>query len=66
MNKEKKVRKIRNRALTQDRPHKVQELKVYEPSKNDLCHKDNMGHDYRFLIFDSYGCCARCGSEILT
>ena len=59
-------RKIRNRALTKDRPSKVIELRIYEPQKNDPCYKDNMGHDYRFLPFDRYGCCSRCGSEILT
>ena len=66
MNKEKVVRKIRSRALTKDRPTKVHELRVYEPTKNDICHLSRMGHDYRFLPFDNYAVCSRCGSEILT
>jgi hypothetical protein len=64
--KEKKVKKVRNRAFTQDRPNKVAELRIYEPDKNSPCHQSQMGHNYIFYPFDRYGCCDRCGSEILT
>jgi len=64
--KEKKVKKIRNRAFTQDRPSKVIELRIYEPDKNDPCHPSQRGHNYVFYPFDRYGCCSVCSSEILT
>ena len=59
-------KKIRNRAFASDRPTKKEHLRIYEPSKDDPCHKDNMKHDYRFMIGDRLGTCSRCGSEILT
>lgn len=59
-------KKIKSRALSKDRPTKVEQLRVYEPTKKDPCFKENMGHDYRFLPFDNYAVCSRCGSEILT
>jgi len=66
MNKEKTVKKIRSRALTKDRPTKKEQLRIYEPEKNDPCHANNLKHDYRFLPFDNYGVCSRCNSEVLT
>lgn len=59
-------KQIRNRTFTQDSPTKVIQLRVYEPSKNDLCHPTQRGHDYRFYIGSRLGTCSRCGSEILT
>lgn len=59
--------KIRNRALTQDRPTKINQLKKVDiTNKNHSCNPANRGHDYRFLIKDNYGCCSKCGDEVLT
>lgn len=66
MSKQKNVKKVRNRALTSDRPDKIEKLRVYEPDKKDPCHPSQLGHDYRFYPFDRYACCSRCGSEIIT
>ena len=61
MNKEKK---IINRA-EHNRPLKTDQLRIsnIEGSKHPCYGK---GHEYTFYLKDRYGCCARCGSEILT
>ena len=64
--KTKNVKKIFNRAFNKNRPTKIHELRSIDNTlKTHFCHKDNGGHDYRFYPFDNYGCCSKCGSEIL-
>jgi hypothetical protein len=61
----KKEKKVINREFRKDKPVKVEQLRIYNPDKNHPCHPNNLKHDYRFYPFSSYGCCARCGSEVL-
>lgn len=57
---------LRNRALSGDRPKREDDLRrsPIAGNKNHPCHEN--GHDYRFLRDDRYGCCKRCGDEVLT
>lgn len=54
-----------NRALSKDRPEKAAECRRNIHKPND-CPCKLHGCDFVFLPFDRYGCCTRCGDEILT
>lgn len=58
--------KLKNRALTKDRPKKVKELRtINTESKLHQCNPLNGGHEYQFCLKDNYGYCVNCGNEIL-
>ena len=61
---------LRNRANSSDRPTNANDLRQVGIVKADSlaphkC-KEGIGHDHRFQRFDRYGCCAKCGDEVLT
>lgn len=58
---------LRNRALDRDRPekpHELREVRMDSPAGKKC--KEAGGHDHVFLVMDRYGCCTRCGDEVLT
>lgn len=62
-----KERELRNRANDSDRPTKPQQLREVplDSVAGKKC-KDAGSHDHIFQRFDRYGCCTRCGDEVLT
>ena len=59
-----KITKIVNRA-EYNRPLKVEQLRISNiEGPSHPCY--GKGHEYYFYLKDRYGCCCRCGSEILT
>lgn len=54
-----------NRALTSDRPDRSEKLRVSHPrGPAHPCFES--GHNTVFLRGDRYGCCTKCGNEMLT
>lgn len=65
-----KDRSIRNRANDRDRPRfgkDCREVPLVKPEANapDRC-KEGEGHSHVFIVGDRYGCCTKCGDEVLT
>lgn len=58
---------LRNRANDRDRPKDTLELRQikFTDARAKAC-KAAGGHDHIFQRFDRYGCCTRCGDEVLT
>jgi hypothetical protein len=57
----------RNRANDKDRPRTpglLREVPMNSPAGKKC--KEAGGHDHIFQRFDRYGCCTRCGDEVLT
>jgi hypothetical protein len=60
-------RKIINRAFASNRPIKASDCREAVIDKEDKCHpSQGFGHEFEFYPFDNYGCCKRCGTEVLT
>jgi hypothetical protein len=58
----------RNRASTSDRPRdsdSCREVPLVDRPQPGRCHKER-GHAHVFRRGDRYGCCAKCGDEVLT
>jgi len=65
------LEKLRNRANAHDRPtvHTLRHVQLAKPGTRlnpHQCSRDTGGHDHRFQVKDNYGCCSRCGDEVLT
>lgn len=60
---------LRNRANHKDRPWRAGLCRTVPLVKADSTErhrcKEGQGHDHIFLPFDRYGCCTRCGDEVL-
>jgi hypothetical protein len=55
----------RNRKDTADRPRKAKDLRESLLFVGHQC-REAGGHDHVFARGDNYGCCTRCGDEVLT
>ena len=61
----KKKKEIVNRARAKDRPRTSEQLRnSHIGSDKHPCY--GKGHEHIFLRGDRYGCCKRCGNEVLT
>lgn len=61
---------LRNRANAHDRPRTASTLREVPLVKSDSpvqnrC-RECQGHEHVFMYGDRYGCCTRCGDEVLT
>lgn len=57
---------LRNRANDRDRPKEPKDLReVPLSSIGGRACKEAGGHDHVFIPYDRYGCCTRCGDEVL-
>lgn len=55
---------LRNRHNSKDRPERENECRSGLISLQTQCKL--LGHDWVFKRFDNYGCCTRCGCEVIT
>lgn len=60
---------LRNRANDRDRPrdsHELRQVYLVDRPQANRCSKETGGHNHVFQRGDRYGCCTRCGDEVLT
>lgn len=60
-----KDKKPTNRANSKERPTKSSECRSNHPATSHKHPCFEVGHTYNFEPFDRYGCCERCGDEVL-
>jgi len=55
---------LRNRAMSKDRPNEPKACRA-----GSMAHAKRFckqGHNWKYIPWDNYGCCDKCGCEVLT